>query len=656
MSGRQIFQVMQYIFAPETDCFSNHISKNAEYNFCLVNFFLVFKINNYLINDVVYLMSSNAEKMGINDGQKLPSNFASFVGHFMRRYWCGFSISFLVCALSYVSLGFIGPALLKKLINDLTLGQVDFLLDFLLIIGFAVCSVLWALCDSISKRSEFGCTCKMRQDINNSVFQYTLQHTQQYFSDNFAGNLSSKINDISRGATDMIHKTMDIICSYLCFIVLSVLLMQTHVGLGVGLLAWAVIYTWSAMKLSDILGKKMTTVAGLESEVSGHMVDCFANVANVKNYVQENYEKGNLHVKSLAILRAESSFRWWETALLLHTFVSMSSVIVLTLGVPFYLVTQQRMDVGDLIFIISAIGNMVWWIKYAMDLLRQNFSSYGRAKQALETILVPHTIHNLAEAKLGRNYLLKSGSIELKQVNFYYGKDQSQVFKNLNLSIADGSKVGIVGYSGAGKSTLINLLLRCYDINSGEILLGGHNIRTELTQEALRNNISYIPQEPILFHRTIRENIVYGKPHATEAEILQASRQALCDEFIQQLPQKYDTMVGERGTKLSGGQRQRIAIARAILKNAPVLILDEATSALDSLTEHLVQEALTHLMENKTVIAIAHRLSTLDIMDRIIVLDKGRIVEDGTREELLANPQGLFSQLWQMQKDGFVPE
>ncbi|HSQ97761.1 MAG TPA: ATP-binding cassette domain-containing protein [Rickettsiales bacterium] len=234
-------------------------------------------------------------------------------------------------------------------------------------------------------------------------------------------------------------------------------------------------------------------------------------------------------------------------------------------------------------------------------------------------------------------------------------KIEKKVFDDFNLEIEPRTKVGLVGYSGSGKSTLINLLMRFFDIKDGNgaIEIDGQDIR-DVSQESLRQNISYIPQDPILFHRTIRENIAYGRPNATDEEIIEASKKACCYDFINDLENKYDTLVGERGVKLSGGQRQRIAIARAILKNSPILILDEATSALDSITEKEIQIALKNLMENKTVIAVAHRLSTLDNMDRIVVLDKGKIVEDGTKDELLNIRGGLFKKMWSMQKDGVI--
>ncbi|MBO4956643.1 MAG: ATP-binding cassette domain-containing protein [Rickettsiales bacterium] len=233
---------------------------------------------------------------------------------------------------------------------------------------------------------------------------------------------------------------------------------------------------------------------------------------------------------------------------------------------------------------------------------------------------------------------------------------ENKVFDDFNLTIEPNQKLGIMGPSGAGKSTLINLLLRFFDVDNGEILIDGYNIKNDITQKSLRENISYIPQDPVLFHRTIRENIIYGKLDATEEELIEATKMACCYDFIINLENGFDTIVGERGVKLSGGQRQRIAIARAILKNSKILILDEATSALDSITEKEIQKALENLMKNKTVIAIAHRLSTLNIMDRIVVLDKGKIVEDGTKEELLNKQDGLFKKMWDMQKDGMVGE
>ena len=227
------------------------------------------------------------------------------------------------------------------------------------------------------------------------------------------------------------------------------------------------------------------------------------------------------------------------------------------------------------------------------------------------------------------------------------------IFENFNLEIEPKTKVGLVGYSGAGKSTLLNLLMRFYDVENGAIEIDGQDIKN-VSQKSLRDNITFIPQEPMLFHRTIAENIKYGNPKATDEQMISASQDACCYDFIMELPDKFETLVGERGLKLSGGERQRIVIARAILRNTPILLIDEATSALDTITEKQIQKALNNLMKDKTVITVAHRLSTLDNMDRIIVLDKGKIVEDGTKQQLLNIENGVFKKMWELQKDGVI--
>lgn len=587
----------------------------------------------------------------------IPSDFCGFMSYFAKRHWLSIAISFTIIALGYFLVGFGTSAMLRLVTDRLYDSRLTFTQGVQYFIGFAVCSTFWAITYGLIQKSEFGYRCAMRQDINNSLFQYTLQHTQQYFSNNFAGTLSSKVNDVSKGIVEIIGKSFEVVCSYGSFILFTIYFIQTNVWIGVICFVWLIFYTASSLWLSKVVGSKMERVATQENVVTGHMVDCFTNIANVKNFVRESYEKGRMHQDTLQVLRAEHGFQWWKGIIYLQTFVSMVLLVTGTAIIPLRMALAGTTSVGNLFFIVNAIGGMTYWIKFAMDCLMEMFADYGRIQQGLTTLMVPHGINNTsATAQLPTRLVLPKGSIEIHNLSFSYGATGPKVFEHLNLSIPSGMKVGLVGYSGAGKSSLINLLLRVYDATEGEILLDGYNIQTELTQAALRRNISYIPQDPILFHRSVRENIAYGKLDATQEEIAQAAKRAYCDEFIQGLEQQYDTLVGERGIKLSGGQRQRIAIARAILKNAPILILDEATSALDSMTEHDIQLALTELMQHKTVIAIAHRLSTLDNMDRIIVMDQGKIIEDGSKAELLANPQGLFSRLWQMQKDGFVKD
>jgi ATP-binding cassette subfamily B multidrug efflux pump len=313
------------------------------------------------------------------------------------------------------------------------------------------------------------------------------------------------------------------------------------------------------------------------------------------------------------------------------------------------MVGQGSVTTGTVVLILTILTRVGYAFTHIGNMLNGFIRLYGESEEGLNSILIDHEIVDEPHAK---DLVNVHGTITFANTTFAY--DQQIIFNNLNLDIKPGERIGLVGPSGAGKSTLVSLLLRQHDLTSGAILIDNQNI-AEVTQDSLRSNIALVPQEPMLFHRTIKENIMYGKPDATHEEMVQAADRAQAREFIEALPEQYDTLVGERGVKLSGGQKQRVAIARAMLKEAPILVLDEATSALDSESEVAIQKALESLMENKTVIAVAHRLSTLRKMDRILVIDQGKIVEDGTHDSL-ANAGGLYAKLWEHQAGGFVGE
>lgn len=316
----------------------------------------------------------------------------------------------------------------------------------------------------------------------------------------------------------------------------------------------------------------------------------------------------------------------------------------------FYFWRQGQLTIGDFVLIQTyAIGIVENLYSVSRELRRV----YDAVADAGEMVAILNQPHDIADAPHAKKLEVSRGALELTQVQFSYGSSREAVLKDFSLSVRGGEKIGVVGRSGAGKSTLVKLLLRHYDITGGTIAIDGQEIRS-VTQDSLREHISFVPQESLLFHRSLGENIAYGKPSASEEEIRESARKAFAYEFIERLPKKYNTFVGERGVKLSGGERQRVAIARAILKDAPILILDEATASLDSESEVAIQKALHELMEGKTVIAIAHRLSTLREMDRIIVLDGGHIVEDGTHESLIAQG-GIYADLWNHQAGGFIP-
>jgi ATP-binding cassette subfamily B protein len=310
--------------------------------------------------------------------------------------------------------------------------------------------------------------------------------------------------------------------------------------------------------------------------------------------------------------------------------------------------SQGSISTGEVVQVFNTVWNLGLMIWFAGEEIPAFFQSLGIAKQALSLMKDPQDILDIPNAQ---SLLVQGGEIVFENVFFQHG--EKNLFSHQNVHIRKGEKVGLVGYSGAGKSTFVNLILRFYPLKHGRILIDGQDI-SEVTLESLRKQVSLIPQDPLLFHRTLEENIRYGRIEASREEVIAAAKLAHADEFIQKLPKGYDSLVGERGTKLSGGERQRIAIARAFLASAPILILDEATSSLDSVTEKHIQQSLQELMHNRTCILIAHRLSTLDQMDRLLVFHEGKIIEEGSHHKLLSK-KGHYARLWQMQAGGFLP-
>jgi ABC-type transport system involved in Fe-S cluster assembly, permease and ATPase components len=311
---------------------------------------------------------------------------------------------------------------------------------------------------------------------------------------------------------------------------------------------------------------------------------------------------------------------------------------------------KGTVTIGDTALVITLSGGLVMNLWGLTKSITKTIKSVGEISQGIHTIMVPHAMLDIPNAPA---LTVPKGAIQFNQVNFAYTQGQP-LFTDLSFTIAPGQKVGLVGYSGSGKTTIVNLMLRLFDTQNGTITIDGQDIR-RVTQESLHAAIAFIPQDPALFHRSLYENIHYGRFDATETEIFTAARQAHVAEFVDKLPQGYQSLVGDRGVKLSGGQRQRIAIARAFLKHAPILIMDEATSALDSATEKYIQDSLKELIAHRTTIVIAHRLATLLSMDRIIVLDAGKIIEDGSHAELLAK-RGKYYELWQAQSNGFIAD
>lgn len=491
---------------------------------------------------------------------------------------------------------------------------------------------------------------KVITKLRNATYRNLISKDMSFFTNKKVGGITSKYLDFVRSHVALqdllILRTIGFTISIL--IGIGVLAMQSLVIAAVVMafltiliiqIQWSIKYRTEYRKLRR----------DMRSTISGHVADTITNYSAVKMFASENREIATMekygkkfnyaYKKDIGFLASEGSAR---VAL-------MMIVQVITLGFCLHYLQQGAIDIATTVFAASYLqfmGNNIFALADILNGYEQNFTDAAPMTQMLLTK------NGVTDAPDATSPTIKKPSITLNAVSFSYGDDAEPVLNNLSLAIPAGQKVGVVGHSGAGKSTLAHLLLRFNDVTDGSISFGTHDIRT-LSQQALRDTISFVPQDSSLFHRSLRENIAYGKPDATEKQIIAAAKKAHAWDFIKDLPDGLDTKVGERGVKLSGGQRQRIAIARAILKDAPLLVLDEATSALDSKSEQSIQESLEHLMKQKTTIAIAHRLSTLQKMDRIIVMENGTIAEDGTHDELLAL-NGIYAELWAHQSGGFL--
>jgi ATP-binding cassette subfamily B protein len=389
----------------------------------------------------------------------------------------------------------------------------------------------------------------------------------------------------------------------------------------------------------------------LNGELNGLVADAVTNSVTVKTFGKEPYEINELHkknkrfehlyIKDIGFVVMEGSIR----------VAIMAIVQIIAIAISAYLVINGRMNIATAVFILTYLQRISSQIFTLGDIINGYDRALLEAAPMSDILANPTTVNDSPNAQ---NVDLPHPDIHLDNVSYKYEDADDAVLHNINLMIKAGEKIGVVGHSGSGKSTLTHLLLRFSDVTGGAIKIGGHDIR-DITQDSLRNHIAYVPQEPALFHRSIRDNIAYGQLSASDQDVELAAKQANALDFINKLPNGINTLVGERGVKLSGGQRQRIAIARAILKDSPILILDEATSALDSESESLIQSALAKLMKNRTTIVIAHRLSTIAKLDRIIVLDNGKISEQGTHQELIAL-KGTYAKLWNHQSGGFIEE
>jgi len=584
----------------------------------------------------------------------MPKTSLQFIFYFAKQQWVKFAFLILTTVAWSVNDTFF-PYFLKRIVNTLQsyhgIPQEVYaaLAPILILLGlFWIVTEILGRTQGIVQIYTFP---RFRANIREAVFKYTKGHSQEYFSSHFAGEIAKKLADLPTSS----QAIMEIICFQYVpaatgAIVVLLMMWSTKLIFALILLVWLTLHFGLTALFLRFGNESWSVHSDAVSFLSGKIVDVFTNILNVRLFSRDQHELENLAVhQEDEIVKAKKAM--WKMEL---TRIGLGiNGLFLIFAMVFTLIygwTQQWVTLGD----FTQVGMQTFWLLGWIWFISFQMTIFARENGTIQAALsLVNKSHGLVDKPNALPIIITQGKIDFSQVTFAYQKDKP-VFDHLNITIPAGQKIGLVGFSGSGKSTFVNLILRFFDVQSGAILIDGQNI-ADATQDSLRAQIAMIPQDPMLFHRSLMDNIRYGRLEASDAEVIAAAKLAHCDEFITALDDGYQALVGERGVKLSGGQRQRIAIARALLKNAPILILDEATSSLDSVTEKLIQQSLHTLMQGRTTIVIAHRLSTLADMDQILVFHEGEIVEQGTKENLLKR-NGHFAKLWNMQTDGFLPE
>ena len=488
-------------------------------------------------------------------------------------------------------------------------------------------------------------------DLTISSFEYLIGHSQHFFSSQFTGTLTRRVKKFADAFETLLDTIVLQFFPTLLFVVGAVVILYTRSPiLGIVLGVWAILLTTLQIWLTNWRQPLRIIRSEEDSKVSGALADALGNQTTVTLFASVPNEQ-TIFKTAVDRWRKATIKSWTADEYIwgiLGLFMTAAEIALLYIAIGLW--QQGILTIGDFVLIQAYL---LTTFDRVVGINRDLRRFYSAGADASEMVAILEEKHGIQDVTGATELHVTKGAINLENVTFSFD-NSNPVLKDFNLSVQPNEKLALVGTSGAGKSTITKILLRLYDVTDGKVLIDGQEIR-EVTQASLRSNISYVPQEPILFHRSLKENIRYGKLDATDEEIIEAAKKAHCHEFISGFPYGYDTYVGERGVKLSGGERQRVAIARAILKNAPILILDEATSALDSESESLIQDALKVLMEGKTVIVIAHRLSTIMKMDRIVVIEDGRIAAEGTHDDLLLEG-GLYHKLWSIQAGSFLAD
>lgn len=578
---------------------------------------------------------------------KRKTKFYSFYFHFAKlqpiRSIFVFIISLITWPISLIA---------KPYLNRIFVDRVSMGWDFESVVYPLACMFFVEVFANILNRLHnyvwLHFISKLKSDIRRYLFSYVHGHSYKYFLDVSSGELSQKLLSIATQSEFLITFFMDLLLPLALGIGITIFLTAR-----ISYLFASVFFLWFIVDfaIGVFLGPKALIAsreyAKKEAALSGGVIDSVMNAMNVKIFSSPNIEMRHLY--RLENEEIEAKKNTLKESLKIRSISNFVDALFFVFFFFILMISLKKGEItfGDFVLIYGLYSNFSRAISWMGTRVARVLESVGNANNNLEFVLSPYGIVDKEDAK---RLEVKDGKISFKSVSLDYG-EETDAITDLNLEIAPKEKIGLVGASGAGKSSLLKILIRFYE-SKGDIEIDDQNIR-DVTQKSLRESISYVTQEPLLFSRSIRENISYSKENATQEEIVRAAKLADAHNFILSLDRGYDTLVGDRGSKLSGGQRQRVAIARAILKDAPILLMDEATSALDSETEKAIQKSMQHLMKGKSVIVIAHRLSTISNLDRLLVMDNGKIVEEGRHEELIKKG-GKYSKLWKLQSDGFL--
>ncbi|MBV7496306.1 ABC transporter ATP-binding protein/permease [Pseudomonas sp. PDM24] len=586
-----------------------------------------------------------------------PDRVLPFYTYYLKQVWPSFAVLLIVGLFGAL----IEVALFSYLSRIIDLAQgtpnVDFFKDhgielaWMAVVALVLRPIFVGLHDLLVHQTLSPSLTSLIRWQNHS---YVLKQSLNFFQNDFAGRIAQRIMQTGNSLRDSAVQAVDALWHVLIYAISSlVLFAEADWRLMIPLLTWIAAFIGALYYFVPRVKERSVVSSDARSKLMGRIVDGYTNITTLKLFAHTNFEQQYAR-EAIKEQTEKAQLAGRVVTSMDVAITSMNGLLIVsTTGLALWLWTQSLISVGAIALatgLVIRIVNMSGWIMWVVTGI---FENIGMVQDGLQTISQPVSITDREQAKPLK---VARGEVRFDHVDFHYGK-KSGIISDLNLTIKPGEKIGLIGPSGAGKSTLVNLLLRLYDVQGGRILIDGQNI-AEVGQESLRERIGMITQDTSLLHRSIRDNLLYGKPDATDAELWEAVHKARADEFIPLLSDSegrtgFDAHVGERGVKLSGGQRQRIAIARVLLKDAPILIMDEATSALDSEVEAAIQESLETLMQGKTVIAIAHRLSTIARMDRLVVLENGKIAETGSHAELLAHG-GLYARLWQHQTGGFV--